>query len=574
MKLPALFLIPAAAFITAAAFRYTSTTTKDTAAQQKSIQQQVNLSCSPKYIPSIDESVPRLTGWGNYNWKITTTSDSAQFYFNQGINMYYAFHIIEARASFDKATRFDQKCAMAWWGKALAFGPNINDYIYQRPTEAFPLAMKANELKQGCTAIEKALILAMTVRYSDDSTRDQGGLNILYKDALDKAHKVNPNNADISALYAESIMMLHPWNYYNKDYTLKPWTPELLAVLKHTLTLNPKHPGANHFYVHAVEASSKPGDGLKSATFLATAMPDVAHITHMPSHIYIRTGNYNQGIQANDRALTGYNKYLSLFPSVTENLPLYSLHNTHMKMSCAQMAGNFAQAATAAKKLQDEIPAEYLSLPGALGHMIRYLYQMPLLNQVRFGKWQDILAIKPDDSLQNVSIMLHFARGMAFAKTNEPGKATEELTKIKDKLKEPSLKEPVIPFNSVYDAYNVAGNLLAGVIAESQKDYKNAVQFFEHAVLAEDGLIYNEPRDWLIPSRQYLGNVLLNTGKFNEAIAVYKKDLFINPYNGWSLTGMANVYQKMNNSTAAAMAKKQLRSAWITKDVEIEASIF
>ncbi|MEO6001462.1 MAG: hypothetical protein ABIN89_31710 [Chitinophagaceae bacterium] len=573
MKLPLLSLISAAAFITVAAFRYTSTTTKE-ALLKNPVQKQLNVSCSPAYIPSVDESIPRLTGWGNYNWKITTTSDSAQFYFNQGINMYYAFHIIEARASFDKATRFDQKCAMAWWGKALAFGPNINDYIYQRPSEAFSSAMKANELKAGCTKTEKTLIEAMTVRYSDDSTREQGGLNIMYKDALGKAFKSNPNNADVSALYAESIMMLHPWDYYNRDYTLKQWTPELLSVLKNTLTMHPRHPGANHFYVHAVEASSKPGDGLKSATFLATAMPDVSHITHMPSHIYIRTGNYNQGIGANDRALNGYNKYLSLFPPVTENLPLYSLHNTHMKMSCAQMAGNFAQATEAAKKLQQEIPAEYLSFPGALGNMIRFIYVMPLLNQVRFGKWEEILALKLDDSLQNVSIMLHFARGMALAKLHQPDEASEELKQLKDKLKEPALKEPVIPFNSVYDAFVVADNILAGTLAESKKDFKNAIMFFEQAVSAEDSLVYNEPRDLLIPSRQYLGNALLMAGKLNEAIAVYKKDLFINPYNGWSLTGIENAYLKIKNVAAATTAKNQLRNAWIIKDVEIMASVF
>ncbi|MBK7558398.1 MAG: hypothetical protein IPI54_08990 [Chitinophagaceae bacterium] len=238
--------------------------------------------------------MPLLTGWGNYGWKITTTSDSAQVYFNQGINMYYAFHIIEARASFDKATLFDPKCAMAWWGKALAFGPNINDFEYVLPSDAFPSAAKANTLKATATPVEQALIEAMMVRYVDDSTADQNKLNILYRDAMARVYSKFKNDENVSVLYADALMLLHPWDLYNHDFTPKAWTPEIVSVLNHSLQLNPKQPGAHHYFIHAVEASAKPERALKSATFLSTAMPDVSHLTHMPSHIYIRTGFLQQ----------------------------------------------------------------------------------------------------------------------------------------------------------------------------------------------------------------------------------------------------------------------------------------
>jgi tetratricopeptide (TPR) repeat protein len=488
--------------------------------------------------------------------------------------MYYAFHIIEARASFDKATRFDEKCAMAWWGKALAFGPNINDFIYQRPAEAFPSALKANELKQGCTKPEQALIEAIAVRYAADSAASQDSLNILYKNAMKEVYKSYMDNAEVNALYADALMMLHPWDLYNLNYTAKKWTPEIVAVIKHALQLYPTHPGANHYYIHAIEASSHPEQALKSADFLATSMPDVSHVTHMPSHIYIRTGYYDKGVRVNDKAIDGFNKYSTLFPAVTENLPLYSLHNTYLKLNCAQMAGNYAVAMDASKKLQQETPAMYLSFPGAIGNIMSYAYEAPLLTQVRFGKWDDILNGAKADTGKNIRIIQHFGRGIAFAKTKQFVKASEELARLKSRMQEPSLKEPLTPFNSAFEIYLVAESILAGTIAEEQKDFKSAITHFRKAVIAEDTLIYTEPRDWLIPARQYLGNALIKAGNYAAAIEVLNQDLTINPNNGWALTGIVKAYEKMKNTAAIVTAKNRLKIAWQTRDVPVEAPVF
>ena len=196
---------------------------------------QLSIPCSPTYLPSNDQVIPRLTGWGNYSWKISTSSDSAQSYFDQGLNMYYAFHIIESRASFDKAIRFDSNCAMAWWGKALAFGPNINDFGYQRPSDAYQSATKAKELKNNGTQFEKALIEAMVLRYSGDSSKDQNQLNVLYKESMRKVYQMYSDNAEATTLYADALLLLHPWDLYNHDYSPKNWTPEIISVIKNAL---------------------------------------------------------------------------------------------------------------------------------------------------------------------------------------------------------------------------------------------------------------------------------------------------------------------------------------------------
>ncbi len=575
MKLPYFLLTAIAAFFTAAAFR--SIIKKDnskTFIHLVAEKKKFSIRCSPLYIPSPNQSIPLLTGWGNYSWKITTGSDSAQIYFNQGINMYYAFHIIESRASFDKATQFDPTCAMAWWGKALAFGPNINDFGYQRPSEAFPSATKANELKATATPVEKALIEAMVVRYVDDSTADQGKLNALYRDAMGLVYKAYQKDENVSVLYADALMLLHPWDLYNHDFTPKAWTPEIVAVIKHSLQLNPKQPGAHHYFIHAVEASAKPEQALNSAAFLTTAMPDVSHITHMPSHIYIRTGYYNKGIGVNDKALSGYHKYLGYFPAAEESNLLYDLHNVHMKLNCAQMAGNYKLSMMASLDVQQKIPGFYLSLPGSLGNYVQYIHESPLFTQLRFGKWQEILSGQIADTLTYTPVLQYFARGIAFAKMNQVVKAKEALELMKTKMNEPSLKEPLTPFNAAYDGALVAKGILEGIIAEQEHNYKNAIVYFQQAVVAEDHLIYTEPRDWLLPARQYLGEALIKAGKYNDAVTVFKKDLEINPNNGWSLTGIVKCYQVLHNHNSFAAAQKQLKAAWVIKDTEIRSAVF
>ncbi len=575
MKITYLIALAFAAFVAAGALRmFTASNDPLTIANLVATKKLSALRCSPLYIPAADDNIPLLTGWGSYEWKISTRSDSAQIFFNQGINMYYAFHIIEARASFDKATKFDPDCAMAWWGKALAYGPNINDFGYQRPSEAYASATKANDLKKTSSPVEMALIDAMKIRYSNDSTADQAKLNMLYRDEMKKLFIKFQQNENVATLYADALMLLHPWDLYDHDYQPKAWTPEIIGVLKHTLALNPKQPGANHYFIHCVEASADPGRAAGSAAFLAKAMPDVSHVTHMPSHIYIRTGNYTDGIKVNDDAVAGYQKYAQAFAPAQENIALYELHNIHMKLNCAQMAGNYKQALSASMELQQKIPAFYLPMPGALGNYVQYLHQSVLFTQVRFGKWNEILQTKTDDALVYAPVLQHFARGIAFAKTKKLAEALLELKAMQEKMKNPALKEPLAPFSAVYDAALVGLHILEGVVAEQEKNYTKAIMHFELAVKAEEKLVYNEPRDWLLPARHYLGNALLKNKNYQKAIAVFNKDLTINPNNGWALTGLAACHRATNNKKALQVTDKRLQAAWLLKDTEIEAAVF
>jgi tetratricopeptide (TPR) repeat protein len=576
MKWSVLILLFLGAFFTATAFRLiiqpAVSTTVET--EKPTVKAKLAIRCSPDYIPAGDESIPPLTGWGNYKWKVTTNSDSAQFYFNQGMAMYYAFHIIESRASFDKATRFDPFCAMAWWGKALAFGPNINDFGYQRPSEAYPAATNAVRLKEPCSPVEKALIDAIAVRYSADSSMDQKVLNEKYREAMGKVYRQFPKHGDVATLYADALMLLHPWDLYNHDYSPKPWTPQIVATIKQALRLSPSHPGANHYFIHAMEASARPSEALKSAKTLATAMPNVSHVTHMPSHIYIRTGYYNEGIDLNKKAVDGYKKYLAAFAPANEGAFLYSLHNLHMRMACAQMAGSYQESLSAAKDLQAEIPDAYLTMPGALGHYIQYLHQSPLFTYIRFGRWQEILNEKLADTLAYTAVLQHFGRGLAYAATNRLEEATAELTQMRLRMQNAALKEPFTPFNAAYDAGVVAREILEGVIAAQQNNSSLAINHFEAAVKAEDKLIYNEPRDWVLPARHYLGDALLKAGRYNEAITVLQKDISINPSNGWSLIGIQTAFEKLNKSSDVIMAKQRLKNAWLMKDVMITRPVF
>lgn len=523
---------------------------------------------------SISE-IPALKGWGNYQWKITTSSDSAQFYFNQGISMYYGFHSIEAIASFIKATHFDPKCAMAWYGKSLALGPTINyPNGYAPPTDAYEASEKSKQLSTNCTPLEKELIAAMLHRYSKDTTLTVKQLRTNYADAMQTVYSKYPKNAEVLTLYADALLLLHPWDLYTHDFQPKPWTPQIRSLLEQAIAICPKHPGANHFYIHTMEASATPQMALKSAHILDTLMPQVSHITHMPSHIYIRTGNYEQGITNNTAAVAGYDTYLKQYSPVTNGDILYKIHNIHLKVNCAQMAGNYQTALAAANDAKAALQSYYLAAKGADGNFFQYVYMQPVLTAVRFGKWANILDIKPVDSLVYAAALLHFSKGMAWCGKGNVTNARHELKLLEIKMQDPSLKASIDNFSSAYESASVASLILQGSIASAEKKHTEAINILQKAVTAEDHLIYNEPRDWPLPARHYLGNALLKTGRYNEAITVLNKDLVINPNNGWALTGLQLAYQNTSNTTALNKAKRQLKTAWKIKDVEIDKPVF
>jgi tetratricopeptide (TPR) repeat protein len=305
--------------------------------------------CSPTAWLLLDSSmptIPPLTGWGNYSWKVNSKSDSARFFFNQGINLYYGFHIIESQASFQKSAMFDPGFALAYWGQALAYGPNINDagYYVENP-KAWPAIQKAvSLLNSNSNTKEKALINAQLKHFSPDSTVDRTALNNAYATEMKKLYQQFGDDPDVASLYADALMNLHPWDLYDHSGNPHTWTPEITALLEKILKKYPSHPAAIHYYIHSVEASNDPGRALPYADKLGALMPDVAHMVHMPSHIYIRTGLYEKGIKSNEEAVKAFGKYVALFPPSEGNAPLYYLHNVDMQAANAAMAGRYADA--------------------------------------------------------------------------------------------------------------------------------------------------------------------------------------------------------------------------------------
>lgn len=517
-----------------------------------------------------------MKGWGHYRMPVTATKDSAEIFFEQGINMYYGFHILESLASFDKATKLDSTFAMGYWGMALAFGPNINDFGYSASPEAMVAMRKAKELSANCTDVEKGLIDAMQVRYTNDTTQTREHLNQLYADAMKKVHARFPASADAATLYVDALMVQHPWDLYTKTYQPKQWTPEIVNTLEEILKMNPKHPGASHYYIHAVEASAHPENAMLVSEKLASLMPGVSHVVHMPSHIFIRSGYYGQGVQTNENAVKAYYNYLSKYPAVGNNAPLYLIHNLHMQATCANMDGTFAIAMKSSVDCKNSFDSSWQTFPGYDGIFIQYVYMTPYLTLIRFGKWDEILNTPENpEGLVYANLIWHYGQGLAYARKHDFINAKKHLRSLQQELNNDQVNAPAPSFaNPGINGATVAEKVLQGVIAEEQNNLPASISFLKQAVAAEDSMVYNEPKDWVHPTRQYLGNVLLKAKQYAEAERVYKEDLVVNPHNGWSLTGLAIVLKKQNKKSAAAKIKAEAATAFKRADVKITASVF
>lgn len=542
--------------------------------------QKIAVRCSPNLDELVfDDStqqVPLLSGWGNYRMPVTVTNDSAAIYFQQGINMYYGFHVIEAMASFEKAVQFDSSFAMGYWGKALAYGPNINDFGYSASPEALKVMARAKALYARNTAVEKALIDAMQVRYSPDSTQSRSALNQLYAAAMKAVQQKFPHSADAATLYADALMVQHPWDLYTKDYIAKSWTPEIVHTLERILKEFPQHPGASHYYIHAVEASARPQRALAAAKKLPAMMPGVAHMVHMPSHIYIRSGYYGIGTAVNEQAVKGYYNYLGKFPAVVNNASLYLIHNLHMQATCANMNGDYALSMQSSIDCKNSFDSSWLAIPDYLGIFVQYVYMTPLLTQIRFGKWDELLAAPAVPAAHvYANYLWHYGRGLAYARKHDQVHAAAELDSLQRGINAAQLRAPAPSYaNPGIAGAEVAMQLLQGVIAEEKNEFAAGIRAFEKAVLLEDSMIYNEPKDWVHPTRQYLGNILLKAKKYAAAANAFQQDLIVNPNNGWSLTGLAQAFAGMKQPAAASDAEAKARKAFAKSDMKIQMAVF
>jgi tetratricopeptide (TPR) repeat protein len=526
-----------------------------------------------EWIEEVD--IPPIPGAGSYSWKICTKNDSAQFYFNQGINTYYAFHIIESMASFKKAARFDTSCAMLQWAQALAYGPNINDLGYAASPDALNATGKAIELSAACGEKEQQLILAQSARYSSDTTLGREMLNQRYADKMKLLHRQYPNDADISALYADALMLQHPWDLWNINGTPKPWTPQIRSVLEELLAKTPLHPGANHYYIHVMEPSPYAAKALPSANRLGELTPGLSHTVHMPSHIYLRTGYYSKGVSVNESAVNSYQKSVGIYPAVAGADFLYLIHNLHMQSNNAMLAGALARSVQSAEETMNSISKEYLAIPGAMGNYIQYIYSTPILVNIRFGRWNELLGIaEPPSSQVYANLLYHFGKGFAHASLHDPASASRELGLLQKQLKDSALHLPFTPFSAAIEGGRVAEALLAGTIAQQNKLYAEAIHYFKIADSVEMNMVYNEPRDWMLSPKHYLGNAYLLARKWQEAESVFRADLKQNNENGWALYGLYQALMARKKTAVAAEIMKKYRKAFTGADVQRGVVVF
>jgi tetratricopeptide (TPR) repeat protein len=354
-----------------------------------------------------------------------------------------------------------------------------------------------------------------------------------------------PSDAEVGALYADALMIQHPWDLWQHNGQPKQWTPQIQKVLENVLTYSPDHPGANHYYIHTMEASPYASRANASADRLGSLQPGVAHMVHMPSHIYIRTGQYEKGAKVNRSAVENYHNYLKLYPDVANNAFLYEIHNRHMQAASTMNQSDYSLALKDAVECRKSFDTSLLSLEAPMGDAIQYVYMTPELTMVTFKQWEDIIK-QPDveTRLHYAALLQHFAKGMAYANTSKLTMARSSLAKLESLLPEKDLAVVLTPFNAPITGANIAKYILMGTIAEKENNLAAAINYFKKAVATEDSLVYTEPRDWLVPARHFLGNALLSAKKYKEAGKVYREDLKVQPANYVATKGLQRALRR------------------------------
>lgn len=529
--------------------------------------------CAPSFDTAKmnEKGAPLFTGLGNLHYAVTTKSQQAQKYFNQGLTLVYAFNHSEAGRSFKEVLRLDSTCAMGYWGMGMVLGPNYNTPLNPTSLAEINAVMdKAVKYSANASANEKALINALVKRFPRTEVTDMTPYNAAYAQALKEAYDAFPGDAEIAALYADALMNEHPWDLWEKNGTAKSWTPPIEQLLESILEKFPDHIGANHMYLHAVEASSNATKALASADKLRDMLPAAGHIVHMPSHIYIRTGHYHKGVIANEKATEADSTYVAQC-KIQGSYPLLLYpHNIHFLAVCAFLEGNSKKAIDASWMVARKADPKYLEEVVTVQHY----YSIPYYTLVHLGKWDEILKLpEPAASLQYPRAIWHFAKGMAFAAKGNLANAQQELKTVQQYAADKSLESKrVWDMNSVTELINIAAYTLEAEIASYNKQFDTAVELLNKAVAIEDKLMYQEPPDWYFSVRHLLGDVLVQAKRFSDAEQVYRDDLVTFPENGWALMGLYNSLKGQGKAADAAKVKKQFDEAWQWADININSS--
>jgi tetratricopeptide (TPR) repeat protein len=506
-------------------------------------------------------------GMGSVNYPVTTKSPLAQSYFDQGLAFAYAFNHDEAEQSFGQAARIDPRMAMAYWGTALVLGPNYNlPGDAERGARAYRAILQAQAFDGSVGATERDLIEALAYRYGYDGKetqeRDQA-----YADAMRKVAHRYPDDADVQVLFAESLMDLHPWQLWSSDGKPNFDTVEIVTTLEAVLKKHPNHVGANHYYIHAVEASNDPARALPSADRLAALAPAAGHLVHMPAHIYIRTGRYHTAAVTNENAIKVDEEFFAKNIEGGVYPIMYYSHNIHFLCYSEMMEGRSRDALASARKLNSVVTvAAVREMP-----MAEYMLPTPLLVEARFGEWNVITQEPaPPSDLSYASGVWHYARGLAFAamgKLAQADREREELHKITGSI---PTDRVLGTSNNAQKVSELAETVLTGEIASARGDHAEAIARLSDGVQMQDALIYDEPPIWYFPVREVLGAELIAAGQAAQAEAVYRSDLKINPGNPRSLHGLAQSLRAQSKKQEAAKCENQFKSAWHYADVTPE----
>lgn len=516
------------------------------------------------------DTVPLYDNLGNHHIAVTTRFPRAQAYFDQGMRLVYGFNHGEAIRAFTEATRVDPACAMCYWGIALAHGPHVNAAMDSAAgVAAWAALLEARKHAARATPREQAYIQTLGHRYAANPPANRAPLDSAYARAMAALVKRYPADLDGATLYAESLMDLSPWFYWTPDGKPRPDSPTMLAQLERVLAKNPNHPGACHYYIHAVEAVD-PRKAVPCAERLAALMPGAGHMVHMPGHIYIRVGRYMDAIHANEHAVHTDMVYMEGQKPPMGVYPIgYVPHNFHFLSFASIMAGRSAQAIDAARKLRGTTPADIARQVPLAEPYVPYIF----LALTTFGRWEDVLKEPvPPAELSYSFGMAQYARGVAFAAT---GRRPEALASLDSLVHARSTINPgyaTAGWSTPGTILEIAEHSLRGEIELRLGSAVSAADWFRKAAVLEDGLLYIEPPDWYYPVRHSLGAALLKAGRPAEAEVAYREDLRRFPANGWGLFGLAQSLEAQGKS--ADSVKAEFRTAWKDADIVLTGSRF
>ncbi|MFN7138233.1 MAG: tetratricopeptide repeat protein [Limisphaerales bacterium] len=519
---------------------------------------------------------PLLDGLGDLKFPVTTESALAQRYFNQGLTLCYAFNHQEAIRSFQSAANLDPDCAMAYWGKAYAFGPHVNKPMDAAANKEAWMALQgalARMPKAG--AKEQALISALSERYRPEFQEERGDLDKAYANAMRKVAQQYPDDLDIQVMFAEALMDTMPWDYWLDDRSPKPDTEEAIGALRFVMARDPNHPGANHLYIHAVEAGPNPQSGLAAADRLLNYAPSAGHLVHMPSHIYMRVGLYTEAVEANEKAVKADQDYLRQTRLQGFYPGMYYPHNIHFLWWAQLYEGRSQEASKTAQQAARYAVDNYCG-PIQVVEAPRFRH-LPWLTQMRFGQTEDLMKVPQPPATNDLLLdraVWHFTRGVSFAAEDQLDNASNEQQALREIATGEVIKEldnPLLPVSSIVA---IADHWLAARVAELEGDEERMRREFERAIAIEDGMPYMEPAYWPIHVRPAYGAALLRTGQPAGAEKIFREDLSRMPRNGWGLYGLEHALRAQNRIDSADAVHRQFEQTWKNADTELELRWF